>query len=331
MKTNTALVLVEPNQESYHRSISRIGNAQEQNSAWLQTVHTLENEMSGESKRAYASDALVFKQWLEGQGIIDIGAITYDMAVAYCNYLKGTFSKSTAARRFTVMRRVLQVAVRRNIFPREVFETIKEFKSKIKLDESSPHTALSKREAKRLLAAVESSTPMGKRDYAILMLLIYCGIRRAECAAIKLADIVLKDMHHVLVVQHGKGNKRRDIPLRPDVFRAISVYLESVDRLNDSPESLLFTGFYKGSKPSHSSITDRQIANIVQRYAVKAQVKATPHDLRASAITFWFDTGAPIVVIQRLAGHDDPKTTERYYTRKMDIDNSPVYKVDLNS
>jgi integrase len=56
---------------------------------------------------------------------------------------------------------------------------------------------------------------MGKHDYAILMVLIYGGICRAECAAIRPADFTLKQEHHVLTVQSGKGNKRRDVPLRP--------------------------------------------------------------------------------------------------------------------
>lgn len=59
-------------------------------------------------------------------------------------------------------------------------------------------------------------------------------------------------------------------------------------------------------------------------------VKATPHDLRVSAITYLFDTDVNIVVIQRLDGHEALKAKEGYYTRKQDLDNSPVYKIDLN-
>jgi integrase/recombinase XerD len=199
------------------------------------------------------------------------------------------------------------------------------------MDDSSPHTALSKGEAKKLLASVDASTNMGKRDYALLMLLIYGGIRRSECAAINLEDIQLKQEHYVLTILKGKGDKARDVPLRPDVFRAIRAYLTATDRLDDDPASPLFTGFLKGQKATHRGITDRQIANIVEGYAVASGLTCTPHDLRASAITYWFDTNTPIVVIQRLAGHADPKTTERYYTRKQDLDNSPVYKVDLDA
>ena len=198
----------------------------------------------------------------------------------YHAHLLSTYAKATAARRFVVARRLLDVAVKKGVIDSNPASDVV---SKIRKDDSSPHTALSKSEAKRLLESVDASSAIGKRDHVLLMLLIYGGIRRSECAAIKLKDISLKQEHHVLTVQAGKGNKRRDVPLRPDVFRAISLYLEATNRLNNNPENYLFTGFLKGQKPTHRGITDRQIANIVQGYAEIAHVHATPHDLRASA------------------------------------------------
>ena len=294
----------------------------------MPVARTLQLEVQGQSQRAYLSDARAFMRWLDTEGIT-LDMIDYDAVVRYHAHLLQTYAKATAARRFVVARRLLEVAVKRHVIDEN---PAKEYKSSIRLDDSSPHTALSKGEAKRLLASVDTSSPKGLRDYAMLMLLIYGGIRRSECAAIKLCDIALKQEHYVLTVQAGKGDKRRDVPLRPDVFRAIRSYLEATNRLNASPEQPLFTGFLKGGhKATQRGITDRQIANIVEGYAERAGVKATPHDLRASAITFFIDTKAPLVVVQRLVGHSDPKTTERYYTRKQDLDNSPVYKVDLNT
>ena len=91
------------------------------------------------------------------------------------------------------------------------------------------------------------------------------GVQSAQPSSLE--DIQLKQEHYVLTVQKGKGDKSRDVPLRPDVFRAISSYLEATDRLNDAPSSPLFTGFLKGQKATRSGITDRQIANIVEGYA----------------------------------------------------------------
>lgn len=299
----------------------------EQEHALMPTARILQLTVRGQSQRAYLSDARVFMKWLEEEGIA-YSQIDYDTVVRYHAHLLNTYAKATAARRFVVARRLLDEAVKRKVIDTN---PAKDITSHIRINDSSPHTALSKGEAKRLLAAVDTSTNKGKRDYALLMILIYGGIRRSECAAITLQDITLKQEHYVLTIQSGKGDKARDVPLRPDVFRAIRAYLEATNRSNDSPQSHLFTGFVKGQKATQRGITDRQIANIVEGYAARAGVHATPHDLRASAITFFIDTKAPLVVVQRLVGHSDPKTTERYYTRKQDLDNSPVYKVDLNA
>jgi site-specific recombinase XerD len=312
----------------YRKSFLGGGRSMSVEFALLNVAQTLQMEVySKQSQDAYLSDTKVFIRWLDGEGI-ELEAIDYDAMLRYHAYLLANFAKATAARRFVVARRLLDVAVKKGVIKSNPASDVV---SKIRKDDSSPHTALTKKEAKRLLESVDNSTVIGKRDYALLMLLIYGGIRRSECAAIKIKDITLKQEYHVLTIQEGKGNKRRDVPLRPDVFRAISAYMEQTDRLNDDPENYLFTGFLKGQKPTHRGITDRQIANIVHGYSEIAHVSATPHDLRASAITYFIDTGAHIVQVQRLVGHSDPKTTEGYYTRKMDIDNSPVYKVDLNA
>jgi site-specific recombinase XerD len=275
--------------------------------ALLPTAHILQLQVRGQSQRAYMSDSRVFMEWLEQEGL-DLAQINYDAVVLYHAHLLNSYAKATAARRFVVARRLLDVAVKRKVIAEN---PAKDIVSRIRMDDSSPHTALSKGEAKKLLASVDTSTNMGKRDYALL---IYGGVRRSECAAIKLEDIQLKQEHSVLTIQAGKGDKTRDVPLRPDVFRAIRSYLEATDRLNDTPASPLFTGFLNRQRSTRKGITDRQIANIVEGYAAASGLTCTPHDLRASAITYFIDTKAPLVVVQRLVGHSSPVTTERYYT-----------------
>lgn len=279
------------------------------------------------SRIAYASDIRIFRAWLDEQGIT-LAQFGYDDMTRYRAHLLDSYGKATAARRFVTMRRFLNVAVDRGVL---VSNPVARVKSGIQTDDSSPHVALTKTEALKLLEVVDTSTLIGIRDYAILMLLLYCGIRRAECAAIKIGDIVAKMEHTVLTVQHGKGNKRRDIPLRPDVYRALKSYLTAMDRLNDSPDAYVFQGFSKNQYHAQHRISSRQLCNVVDGYARKAGLKCTPHDLRASFITFAIETGAPLIQVQRLVGHSSPITTERYFTRRMDLDNSAVYKIDLYS
>jgi integrase/recombinase XerD len=293
----------------------------------LPAVQTLCLEVTSKhTKRSYTTGSLLFLKWLRFEQL-ELDQLDYVTIVRYHAYLVENYSKKTAALRFLTCRRLLDVARKMHIIRDN---PASEVKRKISFDDSGTHTALSKREAHKLLSAVDRSTPIGKRDYAVLLVLTFCGIRRSECAAIKLGDIREHDEHKVLTILHGKGDKRREIPLPPPVFRAIKDFLEAVDRLNDDPQNSLFTGFYRGQHSTGRGVTDRAIENIVKHYSQKSGIHCTPHDLRATSITLLVDTGAPLIQVQRLVGHKDPKTTERYYSRKQDLDSSPIYKISLN-
>jgi integrase/recombinase XerD len=293
-----------------------------------QAAITLELEaISPETRKAYTSDVLCFRRWLLSQDIDNTSQITRDVMLQYRGYLLDTWKKATAARRFVVARRLLEAAVTDGLLPSNPAEKIKFSHAN---SASKPHEALTERECYRLLDAVDTSTVMGKRDYALLMVLIKAGLRRAELIAATLGDISFKQEEHiVLTVVEGKGDKYREIPLEEETFHIVNSYLEAANRLNASPDSPLFVGFRRGDHPTEQPLTDEQVCYIVKQYAKLAGVKATPHDLRASAITFWIETGANIVDVQRLAGHANPGTTSGYYSRKQHLKNSPVYKVRL--
>lgn len=292
---------------------------------------TLDSAMS---RTAYSSDVQIFSDWLAGIGLDALETISYPVMVDYRAYLRDNYAGATANRRFVVARRLLSEAVNLHLLADNPATLVK---IKGKPQDSQPHTALTEKEAGRLLDAVDDTTRRDKRDYALLLLLLIAGIRRTECAACTWADISFKQEHHVLTVQYGKGGKWRDVPLRADVYRALLDYQGALNRFltengrGSVPSHFpLFTGFYKGDKPSFQGISDKQIANIVLAYAVKAGITATPHDLRATAITFMIDTGLPIVKVQRVAGHESPDTTAGYYTRKLELDESPVYKIKFH-
>lgn len=285
------------------------------------------NVLSAQSKRAYASDTLVFRRWLDDQGIIDIQQINYDVMLQYRQYLYEHYAVATVGRRFVVARRLLEMAKRKNLID---YNPAADVEIKGSSNASSPHTALTKKQVRKLLAVVDTSTPLGKRDYAMIQLLIGDGLRRFELVAARIGDISEKQELPVLTIQHGKGNERRDNVLRPDVYEAIWDYLEAAGRLNDSPDSPLFTGFRKGNHATDRAITDGQVCDIIKSYAEKAGLRVTPHDLRATFATLAHDAGAKLVDIQHHLGHKSPATTERYISRKQHLIHSPALKIDLD-
>jgi site-specific recombinase XerD len=259
--------------------------------------------------------------WLQEHGL-SVQELTYYDMLDYRAYLDEHYAKATAARMLSVARRILGRQAADGHLAANPAKEVPGWT----LDNESPHISLSKQEAKDLLASIDTSTEEGKRDYALLSLLLRTGLRRSECAALNIGDFTQEQGHTVATVRHGKGDKRRKVKVPVDVFRAIESYLAT--RTITSLDEPLFTGI--GTRWSKQRITDRLIERKVIAYGKRiGKEHLTPHDLRASFITLSIEGGAMLLQAQYAAGHSDPRTTERYHIRKLNLDNNAVDYIKL--
>jgi integrase/recombinase XerD len=148
---------------------------------------------------------------------------------------------------------------------------------------------------------------------------------RSECVALSVGDFTSEQGHVIVTVRHGKGDKRRKVKIPVDVFRSIESYLAT--RVITSTDDPLFVGV--GARWRGQRITDKLIERTVAEYGRKIGIKLTPHDLRVSFITLAIEGGATILQAQYAAGHSDPRTTERYHIRKMNLDDNAVDYIKL--
>lgn len=291
-----------------------------------QSVTDATGQLGKRSGRIYANDAKRFAEWMTANGLT-VGALTRSHLIAYRSYLDGTYAKATAARMLSVARRILGEQVIAGNLAANPAKEVKGFS----LDNESPHISLSKEQAQALLASIDTTTVAGKRDYALLSLLLRTGIRRSECVALNISDFTQEQGHTVATVRHGKGDKRRKVKIPVDVFRSIDAYL--CTRTPASFDEPLFTGIgrWQGQR-----ITDKLIERLVHKYGEKIGIiktsdhaGLTPHDLRASFITLAIEGGATLLQAQYAAGHSDPRTTERYHIRKLNLDDNAVDYIKL--
>jgi integrase/recombinase XerD len=280
-------------------------------------------QLSKRSKRIYENDAKVFAEWLIGQ---ELKPDTFDRshAIGYRAYLEENYQKATAKRMLSVARRIFAEQVISGKKVSNPFEEVRGFK----VANESTHVALEKDQAKEFLAMIDREKKIDKRNYAILFLLLRTGIRRSECSALNIGDIHQEQGHTVAIIQHGKGDKRRTIKIPVDVFRSIKEYIEEAGMQNAPSESPLFVGFDRWDRPTGERISDKLIERTVKHYAeMIGETKLTPHGLRASFITLAMEGGATLLQVQYAAGHDDPRTTERYHKRKLNLDDNAVDKL----
>lgn len=162
-----------------------------------------------------------------------------------------------------------------------------------------------------LMDSTNDGTNAGKRDRALLHILYGCGLRRSEIAGIRFPDAINWQKQHIVVV--GKGNKRRHIPMFPDLETSIEDYLY-VRGENPGP---LFHPVSKGDKLlQDGALTSRGIVDIIRRRCLKVGIQVlNAHSFRASFATTHFMIGTDLNTIQRLMGHSSPTTTQRYDLR----------------
>lgn len=188
--------------------------------------------------------------------------------------------------------------------------------------------AIGDHQARALLAVPDTSTLQGLRDRAILAVLLYHGLRRAELCALRLVDLQdRRGVRHLRV--HGKGSKIRFVPLHPIAAGAIADYLEVAGHADDKTAAL-FRPVSNNARGAGQALTPDGVYKILAKYADEVGIDVAgfgPHALRATAITNALEHGADLEKVQEWVGHANIATTRMYDRRKSRPEDSPTFKV----
>ena len=144
-----------------------------------------------------------------------------------------------------------------------------------------------------------------KRDRAMFMLMLRCGLRVEEVSKLTMAALDLPRSQ--LFVYEGKGVKDRVVYLSNDAYKILVGYLKARSSSRAKRVFLIEKGRFKG-KP----IQVRGIQHRMQHYAQIAGLKVSCHQLRHTMATQLLNADADLVTIQDLLGHTRIKTTQRY-------------------
>ena len=172
---------------------------------------------------------------------------------------------------------------------------------------------LSVDEMSQLLEAPDASTPLGRRDRAILELFYASGIRLSELVALDLEDV---DLAGRMVRVMGKGRKERIVPFNQKASAALRAWLK--DRLALTEGLPRRSGAKAGDalfvNARGGRLTGRSVQRLVARYVSSCSTRfgISPHALRHSFATHLLQAGAALRAIQELLGHVQLSTTQRY-------------------
>lgn len=258
-----------------------------------------------ESLRTYLNGVKAYLAYLKSNGLQP----TRESVINFRNSMAGQRKASTIQTYMAGVRRFFSWLTDTGRLPSNPAAGVKG----VKQQKGFKKDCLTAAQAGELLASIDTGSLTGKRDYAMLALMLSAGLRDCEVARAKISDMQTIGGQSALCV-HGKGKDEADAPihLAPQVEKAIRQYLAA-------------RGATDGNAPLFGSVSNRNAANAplttrsISR-VVKARLQAigldserlTAHSLRHTTATLNLLNGGSLEETQQLLRHSSITTTQIY-------------------
>lgn len=261
-------------------------------------------EGSDKTVETYSRAVKQFINYLLANGITQP---TKDDIKAYRDELKQTHKPTTVQSYIMALKQFFKWTEEEGIYT-NIARNVKG----AKLDTEHKKDYLTTKQVKRLLAGVDRTGEQGKRDYAILALMITAGLRTIEVARANIEDIRTVADSPVLYLQ-GKGHTERTqyVKLAPEVEDAIREYLAT--RGATDGKAPLFTA--TSNRNASGRLTTKSISRLVKGHLVEAGLNSdrlTAHSLRHTTATLNLLNGGTVEETQQLLRHTNINTTLIY-------------------
>jgi integrase/recombinase XerD len=157
-----------------------------------------------------------------------------------------------------------------------------------------------------MLDACDLATPLGQRDFAMLLLLIDTGIRASE-----LCGLLVEDIHEGYITVLGKGSKQREVGLGPNAARALWQYMQRFRSMltKSAFERHVFVG--RDGVPLLRGGLYQALERIGEKAGITG-VRLSPHTFRHTFAKAWLENGGEIFKLSRVLGHSEMQTTQIY-------------------
>lgn len=264
-------------------------------------------DLAAATVHAYLKDVRLFLRWLDADPAAGFPRLGELDLIAWRQHLiaERGLRPATVNRRLEALRRLGRWAAGEGRLPGNLADGVRPLRQ---ARDRQP-VGLTTAEVHALLrAAGASGHGHARRDYALVQLLAQTGLRVGEVAALRRADVEVRERSGLVRVRDGKGGKAREVPLNATARRALRLYLEP--RPDTAIEGPLFLS------GRHAPLPVRSIQAIVGRLARRARLDRLPvsaHTLRHTfALNFLRANPGQLVELASLLGHESLDTTALY-------------------
>lgn len=282
----------------------------------------LDGVRSPHSKRAYGKALEDFRAW----GIrTQAPAFSRATVQAYRASLEAAgLAASTLNVRMSALRKLASEAADNGMLASEIASAVSRVKGAKRLGVRAGNW-LTRDQAEQLLALPDPSTNKGKRDRALLALLVGAGLRREELAWLRIEDIQQRDGRWCVVDLKGKGSRVRTVPIPAWAKAAVDDWLQ----VAGFGAGLLLGPVNKSGRLTGQGMSAQSIYDSVDSYCGRLGTSIAPHDLRRTFAKLAHKGHAPLEQIQLSLGHASIQTTERYLGVEQNLTDAPCDHLGL--
>lgn len=284
----------------------------------------LDSVHSSHSRRAYDKSLSDFLAWYAAEEAGE--GLTKAVVQRYARRLADqSLSASTINVRLTAVRRLAAEAADNGLIAPGLAAGISRVKG-IKRQGTRTGNWLTVDQAERLIGAPDSGKLKGKRDRALLAVLIGCGLRRSEVSELRFQHIQQRDGRWAIVDVNGKGNRIRTVPMPAWAKVAIDAWAEAAGLAS----SHVFRSMNNRGQIVGDALLPQNVMEAVVKYGKRIGVpRLAPHDLRRTFAKLAHRGRAALEQIQLSLGHASIQTTERYLGVRQDLQDAPCDHLGL--
>jgi integrase len=277
------------------------------------------------TRRAYYRAAEEFLGWCVIAGVPSIAAVQPVHVATWIETATHELAAPSVKQRLAAIRRLFDWLVTGQVVPVNPAHAVRG-PSHIVTTGQTP--VLDPAEARALLDSIDTSTPAGLRDRALIGLMVYSFARIGAALGMTVEDVYTQN-RRLWVRLREKGGKRHAMPCHHNLDEYLVAYLDGAG-LRDDPKGPLFRTIGRGTgKLTRTVLPQANAYAMIRRRAAAAgiETKLGNHSFRATGITAYLKNGGTLEKAAAMANHASTRTTQLYDRRRDEVSLDEVERI----
>jgi site-specific recombinase XerD len=280
------------------------------------------------TRRAYSRAVRDFLAWCESAGVASIADVApLHVATWIESQVQAGLAAPSVKQRLAALRHLFDWLVVGQVMPTNPAASVRGPQHIVK---GGKTTVLDPAEARTLLDSIDTSTPIGLRDRALIALMVYSFARVGAALGMKIEDVYTQS-RRLWVRLREKGGKAHAMPCHHNLEEYLTAYIDGCG-LRDDPTGPLFrTAPNRGGQLTRSAMTQPDAYRMIGRRTAAAGIdrKVGNHSFRATGITAYLKNAGTLEKAAAMANHASTRTTQLYDRRHEEMSLDEVERIGI--